>query len=157
MISAQPAQNGSGTLTVDRKGVKNLGEDIRFIKTKTSLSEDKGFFVGKPAYWILVALLLLGAAAVWLSLRKLAARRADVAGSRGRKATRQAMKRLKLAGDFLNKNLYHQQDGQPFEEAVPECRFVHGFTSGRHFARFAGGRQGECGNDMTGERRDRPA
>ncbi|MBR5257127.1 MAG: tetratricopeptide repeat protein, partial [Bacteroidales bacterium] len=33
-------------------------------------------------------------------------RRADVAGSRGRKATRQAMKRLKLAGDFLNKNLY---------------------------------------------------
>ncbi|MBR5256173.1 MAG: protein BatD, partial [Bacteroidales bacterium] len=76
--AAQPAQNGSGTLTVDRKGVKNLGEDIRFIKTKTSLSEDKGFFVGKPAYWILVALLLLGAAAVWLSLRKLAARRADV-------------------------------------------------------------------------------
>ena len=104
--AAQPAQNGSGTLTVDRKGVKNLGEDIRFIKTKTSLSEDKGFFVGKPAYWILVALLLLGAAAIWLSLRKLAARRADVAGSRGRKATRQAMKRLKLAGDFLNKNLY---------------------------------------------------
>ena len=104
--AAQPAQNGSGTLTVDRKGVKNLGEDIRFIKTKTSLSEDKGFFVGKPAYWIIVALLLLGAAAVWLSLRKLAARRADVAGSRGRKATRQAMKRLKLAGDFLNKNLY---------------------------------------------------
>ena len=104
--AAQPAQNGSGTLTVDRKGVKNLGEDIRFIKTKTSLSEDKGFFVGKPGYWILVALLLLAAAAVWLSLRKLAARRADVAGSRGRKATRQAMKRLKLAGDFLNKNLY---------------------------------------------------
>ena len=29
-----------------------------------------------------------------------------MAGSRGRKATRQAMKRLKLAGDFLNKNLY---------------------------------------------------
>ena len=104
--AAQPAPDGAGTLTVDRKGVKNLGEDIRFIKTKTSLSEDKGFFVGKPAYWILVALLLLGAAAVWLSLRKLAARRADVAGSRNRKATREALKRLKLAGDFLGKNLY---------------------------------------------------
>jgi len=96
----------TGTLTVDRKGVKNLGEDIRFIKTKTSLSEDKGFFVGKPLYWILAALLLLAAAAVWLSLRKLAARRADVAGSRNRKATRQALKRLKLAEDFLGKNLY---------------------------------------------------
>ena len=104
--AAQPVQDGAGTLTVDRKGVKNLGEDIRFIKTKTSLSEDKGFFVGKPAYWILVALLLLGAAAVWLSLRKLAARRADVAGNRNRKATREALKRLKLAGDFLGKNLY---------------------------------------------------
>ena len=98
--AAQPAPDGAGTLTVDRKGVKNLGEDIRFIKTKTSLSEGKGFFVGKPAYWILVALLLLGAAAVWLSLRKLAALRADVAGSRNRKATREALKRLKLAGDF---------------------------------------------------------
>ena len=104
--AAQPVQDGSGTLTVDRKGVKNLGEDIRFIKTKTSLKEDKVFFVGKPGYWILVALLLLAAAAVWLSLRKLAARRADVAGSRNRKATRQALKRLNLAGDFLGKNLY---------------------------------------------------
>ena len=104
--ASQPSQDGAGTLTVDRKGVKNLGEDIRFIKTKTSLSDDKGFFVGKPAYWILVALLILAAAAVWLSLRKLAARRADVAGSRNRAATRQALKRLKLAGDFLGKNLY---------------------------------------------------
>ena len=104
--AARPSQDGAGTLTVDRKGVKNLGEDIRFIKTKTSLSEDKGFFVGKAGYWTIVGLLLLAAAAIWLSLRKLAARRADVAGSRGRKATRQALKRLKLAGDFLNKNLY---------------------------------------------------
>jgi len=98
--------DGTGTLTVDRKGVKNLGEDIRFIRTKTSLSEDKGFFVGKPLYGILVALLLLSAVIAGLSFRKLAARRADVAGSRNRKATRQALKRLKLAGDFLGKNLY---------------------------------------------------
>ena len=104
--ASQAAQEGPGTLTVDRKGVKNLGEDIRYIKTRTSLSEDQGFFVGKPAYWILAGLLLLAAAAVWLSLRKLAARRADVAGNRNRKATRQALKRLRLAGDFLNKNLY---------------------------------------------------
>ena len=104
--ATQPVQDGAGTLTVDRKGVKNLGEDIRFIKTKTSLSEDKGFFVGKPLFWGLAAFLALAAAAVWLSLRKLAARRADVVGTRNRKATRQALKRLKLAGDFLNKNLY---------------------------------------------------
>ena len=29
--ATQPVQDGAGTLTVDRKGVKNLGEDIRFI------------------------------------------------------------------------------------------------------------------------------
>ena len=104
--ATQPVQDGAGTLTVDRKGVKNLGEDIRFIKTKTSLSEDKVFFVGNPLFWSLAAFLVLAAAAVWLSLRKLAARRADVVGTRNRKATRQALKRLKLAGDFLNKNLY---------------------------------------------------
>ena len=104
--ATQPVQDAAGTLTVDRKGVKNLGEDIRFIKTKTSLSEDKGFFVGKPLFWGLAAFRVLAAAAVWLSLRKLAARRADVVGTRNRKATRQALKRLKLAGDFLNKNLY---------------------------------------------------
>ena len=104
--AAPVSQDGAGTLTVDRKGVKNLGEDIRFIKTKTSLSENKGFFVGKPLYWVLVGLLVLAAAAIWLSFRKLAARRADVAGNRNRKATRQALKRLKLAGDFLDKNLY---------------------------------------------------
>ena len=104
--AAQPASSDSGTLTVDRKGVKNLGEDIRFIKTKTSLSEDRAFFVGRPLYWVLVALLVLSAAAVWLSLRKLAARRADVAGSRNRKATREALRRLHQAGSFLEKNLY---------------------------------------------------
>ena len=104
--AAQPASSDSGTLTVDRKGVKNLGEDIRFIKTKTSLSEDRAFFVGRPLYWVLVALLVLSAAAVWLSLRKLAARRADVAGSRNRKATREALRRLRQAGSFLEKNLY---------------------------------------------------
>ena len=104
--AAQPASSDSGTLTVDRKGVKNLGEDIRFIKTKTSLSEDRAFFVGRPLYWVLVALIVLSAAAVWLSLRKLAARRADVAGSRNRKATREALRRLRQAGSFLEKNLY---------------------------------------------------
>ena len=57
--ATQPVQDGAGTLTVDRKGVKNLGEDIRFIKTKTSLSEDKGFFVGKPLFWGLAAFLAL--------------------------------------------------------------------------------------------------
>jgi len=98
-------ESGS-TLVVDRKGVKNLGEDIRFIRTKTALGTDKGFFVYSRAWWGTVLLFLLAGLGFWLGFRKAAARRADVVGTRGRKATRQALKRLAQARDFLQKNLY---------------------------------------------------
>ena len=99
----EPGQN---QLTVDRKGVKNLGEDIRFIRTKApSFTEDKGFLVGRPLYWIILALLALAAFAIWLTMRKAAAMRADVRGTKNRKATKMALKRLKLAGEFMSKGL----------------------------------------------------
>lgn len=100
------APDGSSTLVVDRKGVKNLGEDIRFIRTKTRLGADKGFFVYSKGWWAAVILILLTGLGFWLGFRKVAARRADVVGTRSRKATRQALKRLSLAKDFLGKNLY---------------------------------------------------
>lgn len=100
------AVEGSQTLIVDRKGVRNLGEDIRYIKTRTSLGAGNGFLVGKGLYRVLFALMLALAAVIWFALRKVAARRADVSGTRKRKATRQALKRLSQAGEFLQKNLY---------------------------------------------------
>ena len=104
--SASGAPQQGNTLVVDRKGVKNLGEDIRFIRTKTSLGTDKGFFVYSPLWWgVILALLAIGAG-IWLGFRKMAARRADVTGNRNRRATRQALKRLAQARDFLDKNLY---------------------------------------------------
>lgn len=98
-------ESGS-TLVVDRKGVKNLGEDIRFIRTKTTLGTDKGFLVYSRLWWGAIAFLLLAGLGFWLGFRKAAARRADVVGTRGRKATRQALKRLAQVKDFLQKNLY---------------------------------------------------
>ena len=103
---APASVEGSQTLVVDRKGVKNLGEDIHYIRTKTDLVSEDTFLIGKPRYWVMVALLCAMAAALWLGLRKLAARRADVSGSRKRQATRQALRRLSQAGDFLKKDLY---------------------------------------------------
>ena len=94
------------TLTVDRKGVRNLGEDIRFIKTKTALGQPKSFFIGSVAYAVIFALMVLAALGFWLGFRKIAARRADVAGTRNRKATKQALKRLSQAREFLQKDLY---------------------------------------------------
>ena len=104
--SAPSASTGGTTLVVDRKGVKNLGEDIRFIRSKTELGARKGFLVYSTAWWSVVMGLLLVALGFWLGFRKVAARRADVAGTRKRKATRQALKRLAQAREFLQKNLY---------------------------------------------------
>ena len=104
--STAAAPESGSTLTVDRKGVKNLGEDIRFIRTKTSLVADKGFLVYSKLWWGALLVLLLGGTGFWLGMRKAARLRADVAGTRNRKATRQALKRLSQAREFLQKNLY---------------------------------------------------
>lgn len=105
--SATSGSQGQGSsLVVDRKGVKNLGEDIRFIRTKTSLGNEEGFFVYSTGWIVTILVLLAAGLGIWLGFRKMAARRADVVGSRNRKATRQALKRLAQAKDFLDKNLY---------------------------------------------------
>jgi len=104
--STAPAASTGSTLVVDRQGVKSLGDDIRFIRTKTSLDSQKGFLVNSVGYWIGVLALVLAALGCWLGMRKAAARRADVAGTRRRKATREALKRLSQAREFLQKNLY---------------------------------------------------
>ena len=92
---------------VERKDVKSLAYDIRFIFTgKPGLSGSGSFFVGSVFFWILLALMILGATSVYLAFRKVAAMRADVAGTKNRRATKMAQKRLKLAGEYLDKNLY---------------------------------------------------
>ena len=104
---AQSGTAGSGgTLTIDRQGVKNLGEDIRFIRTRTSLDTPRPFFAASTLYWVLAAILLVISAVLYFALRKLAGMRADVEGSRKRRATGMALRRLKEAGDFLKKDLY---------------------------------------------------
>lgn len=90
-----------------QKDVRTLGSDIRFISTKTPELVSKGsFFVWSPGFWTLTILLFVVAFILWTALRKLAARRADVVGTKNRKATKMALKRLQLAGTFLKQNLY---------------------------------------------------
>ena len=92
--------------SVERKDVRNLGEDIRFIRTaKPVWRNAASFFVARPLYWLLLALLLAGAVALWAAMRRNARLRSDVTASRNRGATKMAMKRLKLSKEFLDKNL----------------------------------------------------
>ncbi len=104
-----PQSTAAGQLVVNpnRKDVKDLGSDIRYIATrKPSLSRKGYFFVGSGLFWGIAALLALIAAAVYFAYRKGEARRADVAGTRRSGASKMARKRLALAGDFLKKDLY---------------------------------------------------
>jgi len=97
----------SSVPSVERRGVQNLANDIRYISTrKPSLKKQGHFFLGSPLFWALLALILAGAAALYLAARKMAERKADVAGTRNRRATKMALGRLKQAGEFLDKNLY---------------------------------------------------
>ena len=90
-----------------QKDVRTLGSDIRFISTKAPGLASKGaFFVGSPSFWIITVLIFVVSAICWAAFRKLAARRADVVGTKTRKATKMALKRLQLAGTFLKQNLY---------------------------------------------------
>ena len=92
---------------VTRKDVQNLGSDIRFINIKKSELTGKGtFFVGTASFWTITVVLVILAVLCWAIFRKMAARKADVAGTKNRKATKMAMKRLHLAGTFLKQNLY---------------------------------------------------
>lgn len=100
---------GAGTVisAPSQKDVKSLGTDIRYINVKNSHLSAKGvFFVGSALFWVLSILIVLLAVVCWAAFRKIAARRADVAGAKNRKATKMAMRRLRLAGTFLRQNLY---------------------------------------------------
>ncbi|MBQ9891873.1 MAG: BatD family protein [Bacteroidales bacterium] len=105
--SEAPVQGGSTLQVSDRKGVKTLGEDIRYIHSgKPDLAGDKDMLAGRPLYRILIVLMILAAAAIWAAFRKVAALRSDVAGTRNRKAQKMALKRLRQSESYLRQNLY---------------------------------------------------
>ena len=87
--------------------VANRGVDIRYINTRSSAFAVKGgFFLGSSLFWGISGLIVLLALVMWAVLKKVAARRADVVGTKNRKATKMALKRLRFAGSLLKQNLY---------------------------------------------------
>ena len=104
---ATPADGVPAVSTVNRKDVRDLGSDIRHIVVGAPGLAPKGrYFAGSKLFWAIAALLCIAAAAVYFAFRKVAARRADVAGTRRSAATKMARKRLTKAREFLGKDLY---------------------------------------------------
>ena len=94
----------AGTL---RKDVRTLGEDIRYIAAgHPKLSAGGKLFFGSALFIVLLCLIVAGAVAAYLLIRFSQARRADVAGSRKRGASKMARKRLTRAGAYLKEGLY---------------------------------------------------
>lgn len=99
---------GGGVVTAgtNRQGVRSLSEDIRYIALGDGQLKKKGrFFAGSLLFYGLLLLLVLFAFMTDLYLRHRQARRADVAGSRNRRANRLARTRLKQAETYLKQNL----------------------------------------------------
>ncbi len=90
----------------NKKGVKDLGSDIRFIHTENKgLHADDPFFLGSKSFFLIVCLLLATSAVALTAGLVRRRRNADVAGSRKRTATRMARKRLKQAKVLLDKHI----------------------------------------------------
>lgn len=91
---------------VSRQGVRNLNQDIRFINVKSPGLAPKGyFFTGSFAFYAIAGAIVLIAVMAWALFRSLAARRADVAGTKTRKAVKMAKKRLNKAEEYLKQNI----------------------------------------------------
>ena len=89
-----------------RQGVKDIGRDIRYIATgNPGLKKAGSFFVTSwPFYAILAAIVALFFILCAI-FDKARARRADVAGTRNRRANRMATERLRRSKDYLKQGL----------------------------------------------------
>lgn len=112
-VEVAPAENSlsagtpSGGLRLPEKnGVKTLSEDIRYIRTAVpSLSKGSRMLSDGAAYPALLIIMVLGTAGYYLLSLRSSRRRADVAGMRGRRAAKMAMKRLARSKEYLDKGL----------------------------------------------------
>jgi len=100
------AGGGVAVAGTNRQNVRSLAEDIRYIALGDGNLRKKGaFFAGSPLFYgLLLAIVLL----VFLVSRLFSfsqARRADVAGSKNRRANKMARARLKSAESYLKQGL----------------------------------------------------
>lgn len=91
----------------NRRSVKNLNEDIRFIYTGDPALKLSGrFFVASPLFFCLTALILVLTACAAFLFRRIKVRNSDLRSIKNRKANRMALKRLKMADTYLKQGMY---------------------------------------------------
>ncbi len=98
------ASTGSGiTMGVRKEEVEMLGQDIRYIKRGelSSLKGGSSIILYSTTFFIVLGLLALGVMAAMVLLKKQSQRRADVVGTKTRRASKVALRRLKTAKGLM--------------------------------------------------------
>ena len=124
---------GSGMLVqgVSKQAVASLGEDVRYILMGNPALRVKGkFFVGSPAFFIVLILIMVASAVVYMFLKRRARLRGDIVRTRNKKANKVARMRLKLARSYMEQNLR-----SPFFEELHKA--LLGYISDKLAIQFA--------------------
>lgn len=91
----------SSVVSSNKKDVKVVGNDIRFIRTSAKLQKGRAVFFLSPLYWVLLCLpMLLCCCFILLSAKRIRERE-NVVMFKDKKASKVARKRLKTAGKYL--------------------------------------------------------
>ncbi len=103
--TANETEAGTTVITA-KEDVKILGNDIRYIKTKTNLQKTGNDFFGSTKFYMLLLLPVLLFAAFLLFFKKYNNSLNDTVSRKSKKATQIARKRLALANNYLQQNNY---------------------------------------------------
>ena len=100
------AGGGVAVAGVNRQGVRNLTDDIRYIHIKNTGLTKKGTFLAGSSIFYIIAALIVALFFVAVKLfRFTEARKADVVGAKNRRANKMARNRLRNAKSYLEKGL----------------------------------------------------
>lgn len=87
---------------VSKEDLKILGQDIRYIKSEALTTSSNHNLLYSFTFFLIMGLVVLGVAISTFVLRATMAKRADVARNKNRKASKVAIKRLKVAKKQLD-------------------------------------------------------
>lgn len=109
---------------VKQEDVKQLGEDIRYIKQTTELQSVVAPLVLSSTYWWIILVMLLVAVMVYFVMRKRIRDNRNEVLVKGRRANRVAVKRFRVAAKYMRE----QDRGAFYEEML---RGLWGYLSDR--------------------------
>ena len=112
------------TSGVKQEKVKQVGEDIRYIKHTTELQSVVAPLVLSSTYWWIIVAMLLAAVVVYFVMRKRIRDNRNEVLVKGRRANRVAVKRFRVAAKYMR-----EQDRRAFYEEM--LRGLWGYLSDR--------------------------